>query len=196
MPLEQISQAVLDQARTEADHIVRAAQKAADEKTARARELAEQDAERRAQSAMRAIDEDFYRKLTQFTGAGNKELLARKSACVRQVFEASRGQMLALPQDEYLAIMRKLIARAAEGHGGKLRVHPDEKGKFTQLLAQFNADRAADLQVVLDDAQPLPEAGGFIFVTGKFQVDQTLRALLTDLEYELAPQIAAELFGA
>lgn len=195
MPLEQISQAVLDQARTDADHIVRAAQKAASEKVARARELAEQDGERRVQAAMRAIDEDFYRKLTQVTGAGNKEVLARKSACVRGVFDKARQEILALPQEEYLGIMGKLLDRAAEGHGGKLRVHPEEKAKFSQVLAQFNAGRATDLQVTLDEARPLPEAGGFIFVSDTFQVDQTLRTILSDLEYELAPQIAAEIFG-
>lgn len=195
MPLEQISQAVLDQARTEADHIVRAAQKAADEKLARTRELAEQEGERRAQTAMRTIDEDFYRKLTQFTGAGNKELLARKSACVRGVFDKALQQARVLPQDEYLGIMRKLLDRAAEGHGGQLRVHPDEKAKFSQVLAQFNAGRPPELQVALDDARPLPEPGGFIFVSDTFQVDQTLRTILADLEHELAPQIAAEIFG-
>lgn len=195
MPLEQISQAVLDQARTEADHIVRAAQKAADEKVTRARDLAELEGERRAQTAMRVIDEDFYRKLTQVTGAGNKELLGRRSACVRGVFEKALQQALILPNGEYLGIMRKLLDRAAEGHGGQLRVHPEEKAKFSQVLAEFNAGRAPELRVTLDEARPLPESGGFIFVSDTFQVDQTLRTILADLEHELAPQIAAKIFG-
>lgn len=195
MPLEQISHAVLDLARTEADHVLRAAQLAADEKVRRAREAAEQDGERRYQAAARAVEEDYYRKLTQFSGAANKELLARKNECVRGIFDKARERILALPEEEYLGLMRRLLDRAAEGHGGRLRVHSGEKTRFARLLEQFNAGRPAELQVAADESRSLPEPGGFIFVSGTFEVDQTLRTLLGELEHEMAPQIAAELFS-
>ncbi|MBP8131878.1 MAG: hypothetical protein KA184_20055 [Candidatus Hydrogenedentes bacterium] len=195
MPLDQISHAVLDLARTEADHVLKAAQLAADEKVRRAREAAEQDGERRYQAAARAVEEDYYRKLTQFSGAANKELLARKNACVRGIFQTARERIMALPEAEYLALMRRLLDRAGERHGGRLRVHADEKARFARLLAEFNAGRAAELLVALDEARALPEPGGFIFVSDTFEVDQTLGTLLSELEHEMAPQIAAELFG-
>ncbi len=195
MTLEHISQAVLDTARTEADHILKAAQKAADEKSKTGRQAAEADAERRYQAATRGIEEEFARKLIQVAGAHNKELLLRKNALLRTIFAAARKRILALPTSEYAGIMAKLLAAAAEKHGGRLRVHPDEKALFSDLLVKFNAGRPENQRVILDGAASLPERGGFFFVSEAFEVDQTLDTLLADIEHEMAPGIAAEVFG-
>lgn len=195
MTLEHISQAVLDTARTEADHILKAAQKAAEEKVKAGRQAAEAEAERRYQAATRAIEEEFARKLIQVDGAHNKELLLRKNALLRKIFAAAQKQILALPSSEYAGIMAKLIAAAAEKHGGRLRVHPEEKALFSDLLAKFNAGRADNQRVSLDSAASLPERGGFLFVSEDFEVDQTLATLLADIEHEMAPSIAAEVFS-
>lgn len=195
MGLDQINQAVLEAARTEADHILKAAQLAAEKKVAAGRETAEADGERRYQAACRAIEEEFARQVIQQKGGANKELLARKNAILRSVFDRAREQVLALPAGDYAAIMRKLLEGAAEGRGGKLRVHPSERAGFEQIVTAFNAGRPEALRVKIDDAQALPEAGGFVFVSEAYEVDQTLRTLLGDLERDMAPQIAAEGFG-
>jgi len=195
MTLEHISQAVLDTARTEADHILKAAQKASEEKAKAGRQAAEADAERRYQAATRAIEEEFARKLIQVAGAHNKELLLRKNALLRSIFAEARKRILALPGSEYAGIMAKLLAAAAEKHGGRLRVHPDEKALFSDLLAKFNAGRPENQRVILDSLASLPERGGFLFVSADFEVDQTLDTLLADIEHEMAPSIAAEVFG-
>jgi len=41
----------------------------------------------------------------------------------------------------------------------------------------------------------LAERGGFVFVSEGFEVDQTLGTLLEDIQRELAPHIAAEMFA-
>ena len=90
--------------------------------------------------------------------------------------------------------MGRLLERAAGDLGGSLRIHPKDSAVFTKILASFNAGREKAKQIVLDESKPLPEQGGFVFVGGTFEVDQTLDALLKDMEYELAPRIAAEVF--
>ncbi|HNR30357.1 MAG TPA: V-type ATP synthase subunit E family protein [Candidatus Hydrogenedentes bacterium] len=196
MALEQISQAVLDTARTEADHILKAAQLAAEKKAQSGREAAEAEGARRYQAAQRAIEEEYARKLIQIKGAANKESLEKKNALLRKVFDRAREDILGLPAQEYAAIMRALLERAAENRGGAVRAHPDDAPLFEQLLRDFNAGREAALHARLDTAHPLPERGGLVFVSETFEVDQTLRTLLTDVEYELAPAIATEVFGA
>lgn len=195
MALDQIKQAVLDTARTEADLVIKAAHKAVDEKLSAARRGAEQESERRYQAATRAVEEELGRKLIQLQGAANKDLLVRKNALLKQVFTQARERILALPSAEYTAVMQRLLEAAAEGRGGQLRVHPSEKAAFEALTSAFNQGRDDALRVTVDDARPLAERGGFVFVSEAFEVDQTLGTLLTDIEYELAPQIAADLFA-
>lgn len=196
MALEQISQAVLDTARTEADHVIRAAQKTAETKVDEARRAAEQEGERRYQTAVRAMEEDFARQLIQAKGAAGKELLAKKNARIRQVFDEARQAILNMPPAEYAQILRGLLERSAGQRAGRVRVHAQDRGVFVEILAAFNQGRNADARVELDEANPLAERGGFIFVGGSFQVDQTIGTLLVDLERDMAPEIAADLFGA
>lgn len=195
MALEQISQAVRETAQKEADHILKAAEMAAAEQEEAARRAAEAEGERRYQQAVRAIEEDFARKLIQFSGVANKELLARKNACLRQIFDAAHERILQMPQDEYAATMQQLLRRAAGNQGGRVRVHPDETARFEAMLREYNAGRPDEQALTIDTANPLSEPGGFIYVAEEFQVDQTLRTLLGDLEREHAPRIAAKVFS-
>jgi len=200
MALEQISRAVRESAQKEADLILKAAEMAAADQEEQARRAAEAEGERRYQQAARAIEEEYARKLIQFSGAANKELLARKNACLRQIFDVAYERLLKLPDDEYTAIMRRLLDRATRDkdggpRGGRIRIHPDEKGRFEGILREYNAGRPDDQTLALDAANPLPEPGGFIYVSENFQIDQTLRTLLGDLEREHAPRIAAQIFG-
>lgn len=195
MALEQIAKAVLDGARNEADLIAKAAAKNVNERLAAARKAAEQDAERRFQAAVRAMDEELARKMIQRQGLANKAVLERKNALIGEVFTKARERIFALPAEEYAAIMARLLEKAAAGCGGKLRVHLEDNEIFTGIVNAYNEGRPESVQVQLALDEPLPERGGFIFVSDTFQVDQTLQALLETIEYELAPQIAQALFS-
>lgn len=199
MGLDKISRAVLEAAQNEADHILKAAKKAADEKVAAARAAAEHEAERKYQIAVNVIGEELQRQLIQVRGAANKEILARKNERLRQVFDAARQKILALPEPEYANLMRSLLDRSVGPQGGQqaglVRMHPQDEKLFAQLLADLNKQRGPAVQLKLDAAKPLDARGGFMFVGGSYEVDQTMATLLSDIERELAPQIAAKLFA-
>lgn len=195
MALDNISKAVLDAAAAEAEEIRKKARKNAEIRTAAARRDAELEEERRYQTAIRSIDEECARQLIQKRGAANKELLAKKNICLRRVIEAARARILALPSQDYGDIMRRLLKRAAEGSAGLMRVHPDDRPCFEQITAELNGTRLPDEQIGLDESCVLDERGGFVFVGRGFEVDQTLATLLADIEREMAPEIARELFG-
>jgi vacuolar-type H+-ATPase subunit E/Vma4 len=194
MSLEDIIQAVTASARTEAEHIVKAAQKAAAERVKAAVESARQDADRRLGAAKRAIEEDYARQLIQHKGAASKRLLERRNERLREIFGQAQETILGWPVADYVAVMRGFLERAAEDRGGTIRIHPEDAEAFGRLLAEFNQGRDPQTQVVLDAARPLPERGGFVFVGERYEVDQTLRTLLADLEHELAPVIAKDVF--
>jgi V/A-type H+-transporting ATPase subunit E len=194
MALDNIRQAVLETARKEADRILEAARKNAQAKLAAGEEAARQDAARRYQAEARAIDEDNARRLIQYRGGANKRLLELRNARLREVFDDARRQILAWPRDEYAAAMRALLERATADAAGDVRVHPDDRPLFAELIEDLNRGRTDLQQLRLDATNPLPERGGFVFVGIDFEVDQTLGTLLADLEHELSPAIAAELF--
>lgn len=196
MALDQITQAVLDSARKEADLIIKSAQKSMEDKVASARKTAESEAEKKFQSATRSIEEDLSRKLIQLQGVANKDVLLKKNGQLQQIFTLAKDRILALPPEVYAEIMKKLLAQSASECGGGLRVHPQDVGLFSSLLEEFNQGKDESNQVTILSNQPLAERGGFIFVSEKFQVDQTLATLLSDIQYELAPVISAELFSS
>lgn len=195
MGLENISRSVLEAANKEAEHILKAAKLAADETIASAKAATEQDGERKYQAAARAIDEELGRQLIQVHGAANKELLAKKNERLREVFDAAREQILGFPEKEYAGIMRGLLEKSAAEGGGALRVHPDDEPVFARLVEELNKGRGAEMKVRLDKERPLEQRGGFVFVGESYEIDQTLGTLLSDIERELAPKIAAELFA-
>lgn len=194
MALEEITQAVLEAARGEAAHILSAAKMSAGDRLAAARKAAEQDAERRYQSQARAIEEEYARQLTRVQGAANKEVLRRKNALLRQVFADARDAILALPEEKYADVWSRLLKKTASDRGGVLRVHASERVLYERLTSMVNLERSEDRKVGIDTEHSLAERGGFVFVSDVFQVDQTLGALLENMEYELAPLISAELF--
>ncbi len=193
MAFDQITHAVLESARAEAERARKAAEMAAAEKVRAARQASEADCERKYQAAVRAIDEELSRELTQIVGAGNKELLAERGRSVRRVFELAHDQILALPDEVHRDVMRRLLERATEGRGGRIRVHADVQPRFKPLIDELNAARAGANQLAIDESQFLPEPGGFIFVSDNYEVDQSVPTLLQDLEYELAPLLARDL---
>jgi len=195
MGLDNISRAVLETARNEADHVLKAARKTANEKIAAARAAAEHDGERKYQSAIRAIDEDLARQIIQARGTANKQILAKKNERLRQVFDSARKKILEMPGPEYAELMRLLLDQLVGQQGGLVRVHPQDENLFAQLLADLNKGRTPPTELKLDSANPLEDRGGFMFVGGSYEVDQTLATLLGDIERELAPQIAAQLFA-
>ncbi|MCC6489401.1 MAG: V-type ATP synthase subunit E [Candidatus Hydrogenedentes bacterium] len=194
MALDKIQQAVKSSAQAEAERVLEAARQAAQERVAAEQEAVAREAERQYQAATRAIDEEFARKLLQVKGAAGKQLLAKRNELLARIFHEARQQILTGDASQYAEVMRRLLDCAAGGLGGKLRIHPSERAVFAGILASFNAGRDRSKQLVVDETKPLAEPGGFIFVGGAFEVDQTLDTLLKDMEYELAPRIAAELF--
>ena len=72
---------------------------------------------------------------------------------------------------------------------------PEERALFGRVLEALNRGRGAEAQLTIDEAHPLGEAGGFVFVGAAFEVDQTLDTILADIKHELTPMIAADLFA-
>lgn len=194
MAFENIQQAVLDAANKEAERILAAARKSAQDRLAAGLEVVRREAERRYNAETRAIEDDFARRIVQYKGNAGKLLLERRNAVLRRIFETARAEILASSSDLYEPTMRRLLERSSEGCGGRVRVHASDAPLFRAMIERLNSGRSEGERLQLDDDETLAERGGFVFITDAFEVDQTLDTILADLEHELSPVLAAELF--
>ncbi len=195
MSLEKIEASVAVSSRTEADRILRAAEQSAHERIARETEAVRRAETLRYHAAARSLEDVAARAVSRVRGEAAKELLQRRNTVLDAIFDAAKQQILALPQLDYVNELRARLSHAAGTGGGKIRVHPDDRNAVASMLAQFNTGRADNAQVVIDADTPLAARGGFVFVTDTYEIDQTLDTIVTDLKYELGPQIATELFA-
>ena len=193
MGLEKIRQSVLAEARAEGTRITDGARKNNANFLAAQKGAAEQEFERLCNLRMQAIEEEYNRKLIQLKGAAGKQLLDKRNALLKSLFERAKKEIVAWPSEKYAKVMGRQLDKAAGDREGKIRVHPEEKGVFQGVLSELNQgrDRA---RITLDEDAPLPECGGFIFVSASFEVDQTLDTMLKDIEHEMLPSVASELF--
>jgi len=192
MGLENIRQAVMADAKAKATRIVDSAKKNAASLLKSRKELAEQEFDRICQHKMQAIEEEYSRKLIQIKGAAGKQVLDKRNALLRSLFDKAREEIVAWPAEKYAGVMRRLIEKAAGNDAGEIRVHPDETAVFEKILSELNVGRST--KFALYRGAPLPKRGGFVFVSAHFEVDQTLDMILREIEYDMIPVIAERLF--
>lgn len=193
MGLEKIRHAVLSEAKAGATHIIDSAKKKSGDFLKSQKEVADQEFERLRKSRTQAIEDEYGRKLIQLQGAAGKQILDKRNILLKSLFERARHEILAWPPAQYGKVMGRLIENAAGKLEGKIRVHPEEKDLFEKILSELNEGRG-EAKIAVDQTAPLPERGGFIFVSATFEVDQTLDTMLQDIEHDMLPDIASELF--
>ncbi len=193
MGLEKIRKAVLSKAKAEAADIIESAKKRNADFLKSEKESAEQKFDRFYRLRMQAIEEEYNRKLIQRKGMAGKQLLDRRNLLLKSLFEKAKQEILGWPPEQYAGVMSRLIENAAGNLGGRIRVHPEEEDLFQKILSGLN-ERRSNAKISVDQTAPLPERGGFIFVSDRFEVDQTLNTMLKDVEHNMLPVIASELF--
>jgi vacuolar-type H+-ATPase subunit E/Vma4 len=193
MGLEKIRHAVLSEAKAEATHIVERARKKNADFLKSHKEAVEQEFERLWKSKIQAIEDEGSRRLTQAQGAASKQVLDKRNVFLKSLFDRAAQEILAWDRDRYARIMGRLLEKASGGYEGRIRVHPEEKDLFEEVLSQAREARGS-AHIALDQKDWLPERGGFIFVSPDFEVDQTLGTILKEIEHDLLPAIAADLF--
>ena len=193
MGLEKIRQTVLTDAQNKGAHIVNTARMQSAALLTSEKDKASSESERICKAKKTTIEDEYNRLLIAFKGNAGKQVLEHRNAILRGLFEKACREILAWPEDRYAGVMRGRIEKTAGNTSGRLRIHPDEKVIFARIVADMN--KGADKrQITIDEANALQERGGFIFIGPDFEIDQTFSTILGEIEHELLPGIAAELF--
>lgn len=183
----------MNAARREAALIVQKAEQAAQTEREHALQVARTEAEQDYERQVRGMRDQFAQALLQEQAGARRKILERQNEVLSAVFDRLRQRFLQLPPPRYAAIMSRLLQEAAAGRGGLLRIHPQDRPLFDDVLGQLAGE--ARLQVAVDTEQPLEQPGGFIFIGELYEVDYTLDTLMDVLRREWSPRVAAKLFG-
>ncbi len=121
-------------------------------------------------------------------------VLRAKDQAIAEVFSAADAELSRLQQDKtrYAAILRGLIREAADELSGRVTVEASPKD--LDLVKQAVKDLKLDAEVKVGD----DVSGGVRLISddGRFVVENTLASRVERVRSQIAPEIAARLWGS
>jgi len=192
--VDNIKNAILGEARKEADRIREVGRKKADAKFHAGEQHLREQHEQRVRGAREKQQDLKNREIIAQRSSLSMELLSAKNAVIESVLQKAVERLQSLPADGYRKLLLKWLQSAAPGQKGELMLNSrDHKAFGQQIVADANNGRGADAAIALA-AEPGAMIGGFVLRTARFEIDRTLDGSMAKLREEMAPEIASELF--
>jgi len=196
MEAEQVVEKILADAKAEADKIKKQAD---DQEAAEQAKLAEQLDEYKKQTeilAQKAGEDEKSHILAAARMDIAKQFLAEKRKILDEVFEQARQQLQDLPDEEYRALIKKLILDTVETGDEEVVVDTNEGRIDQEFIKEINRELGPDYKSDLrlsDERQDL--GAGFILKRGKIKTNVSIEVLLGQARKELEIKLAKELFS-
>ncbi len=198
--LDRLATRIIDEARGKADDILKDADARcaarADEGRKRADEIYKTTIEA---ATVAAAEEERRAQIARSLDVRNAVLRA-KGDMVDALMSEIPARMHALPDQEYLALIQKMMMDAAPAGEDEVEIvvaAPDRERIDAAFVAKVQselASRGRDLQLKLA-GETLDLAGGFVMRASTMEIDCSLDALLAVGQDELAPLVAEALLG-
>jgi len=196
MEAEQVVEKILADAKAEADKIKKQAE---DQEAAEQAKLSEQLDEYKKQTELLAQKAGEDKKSHILAAARMdiaKEYLAEKRNILDEVFEQARRQLQDLPDEEYRALIKKLLLDAVETGDEEVVVDTNEGRIDHEFIKQINRELGSDYKSNLKLSDEKQDIGaGFILKRGKIKTNVSIQVLLEQARKELEIELAKELFG-
>lgn len=196
--LERLKSRILDETRERADKVLGAA----DERCAGIEKEAKEKSDEIRKSAIErarvvAGEEERYAESMRSLDVRNAMLRA-KGDVVDKLMAEVPAKIRALPEDEYVGLMKKmLVSLAPAGEVEVVVAQPDRARIDSKLLKEAASEITVAGRQTKFKLSPdtLDLAGGFILRASTVEVDCSLDSLVAACEDELAPVVAEALFG-
>ena len=196
MEAEQVVEKILADAKAEADKIKKQAD---DQEAAEQAKLAEQLDEYKKQTeilAQKAGEDEKSHILAAARMDIAKEYLAEKRKILDEVFEQARRQLQDLPDEEYRALIKKLILDAVETGDEEVVVDTNEGRIDQEFIKEINRELGPGYKDNLRLSDERQDMGaGFILKRGKIKTNVSIEVLLGQARKELEIELAKELFS-
>ena len=192
--IENISEQIMQDARANADKILREAEEAAALIAQEAKVRAENEiAAAKTISAVRAADIEEKGKLTASLDR-KKQISSEKQKLINEAFHRALETLCGLPAERYEALLILLAVKAAgDGEGGELLLNEKDRAAYGEkVLAKANTKLSVPLTLAKDTAAIV---GGVVVRRGLIELNCALDALVHMLSEESAIEVANALFG-
>lgn len=123
-----------------------------------------------------------------------KELLALKQEMVNASFDRAREKVLALPEEDYLQFLVKLVGDSVSTGDEQIVLNARDKEKFGAELVKAANGIVKDGKLSLSD-ETGDFAGGLVLRRGAIEINNTLDLLISRCRSEMSAQLAKVLFG-
>lgn len=195
MNFEKVREAVLAEARREADARVAEARRQAEALLQQARKAGEASVEEGVREARMRAERETSCAVGRARLQGRLRVLAARNEVLDRVFRRAEEIFLGLDEQEYLSFLRAWLAALPPSVGGVLRVRPDDvahvEGRFLREVNAARPEGGRFTEVVGDRAV----AAGFVVEGENYVLDGALARRLARLRAEAAGSLAQEIFG-
>ena len=192
--IEKITARINEDSRKEADAILAEARARAGEITARAKAEAQAVGDEVLAQGRRAAAEREDRLASTAQMECRKAVLAAKQDVIEEAFEQAHKQLLALPQEKYIALLADLAVQASVTGKEKLIFSaPDRARVGKAVVAAANGKIGPDAALTLAK-ETRPMDGGFILSDGAVEVNCTFDTLIRLQRGALSGEVAKVLF--
>ena len=194
--LEKIIQQIEEEARASADAVVGEAEERAKDTAAQAEETCRK-IEEEARVQAQAVREDVLKKSRSAAQTERKrQLLAAKQQVIGRIMDEALASLLALPDEEYFALIARLIGTYAHEGDGEIRFNKKDRERmpagFARTVSEAAAARGGRL-AVSDETCGID--GGFVLVYGGIEENCSFEAMFAAQREKLQDQVHALLFA-
>jgi len=187
MSIERIRNYIIENAKKEAEQLIKTAEEQFRNETVSAKLSLEKKYQEMLQADEEHLREDMKRFLGKFKSDYKMELLEVKNKVIDSVLESAISRIQSLPDDEYLALIGKWLAKATDNLEGELFVSvADLKRIPSNFIDDLNRSRKAKvcLSKIAVDVK-----GGFILKTRNYEIDYSLDTIVENLRTALIPKL-------
>ena len=196
MEAGQVVEKILADANAEADKIKKEAEEKEAAEQARLNEQLDEYKEQTEILAKKAGEDEKSHVLAAARMDIAKEFLAEKRKILDEVFEQAHQQLQNLPDEEYRALIKKLILDAVETGDEEVVIDTKEKRIDHEFIKQINRELGSGKKGDLKLSDQKQDIGaGFILKRGKIKTNVSIGVLLDQARKELEIDLAKELFS-
>lgn len=196
MNAEQVVNKILSEAKAQAEKLVSDARARAESQIGSVKaELAEYD-KQSEKLAQDAAQDKHDRMLAGARMANGKQFLAARGDILRDIFNQAKERVAAMPDDEYLDLMKSLLQKAVETGDEEVIVDKNETRISESFLKQVNSELGRGFQGNLRLAQQRGAfSGGFILTRGNISINATVDVLIDQVRQMLEPELVNTIFA-
>lgn len=198
MPLDNIIERIMNDAREEAEETREKARREADRIRSEAREKGREEYDRRMKAARRSAEQERDRKTAMASLEARNSVLEEKQSLIQQVFEEAVSRITGMPVEEYEDLLARQLMKVVGEEGGELILSPRDRERLGRRVvekANESLERAGSggrLELA-DETRNI--SGGFILRSGGIEINNSLESQIGSLREELEPSVVEELFG-